>query len=187
MGSKGIEAIKNHRRPLMRVLMFFVLLLHAGCGYSTGSLLPANIKTIAVEPISNEIDFSAEGRRASYIPLLETKVRDALLKRFAFDGRLRVEDSEVSDLTIMAKLIGFEREELRLSEGQDVMEYRIRITLNIQLVNNTTNEVDWQEPSFSGESTYFLTGPQAKSEQQALEEALTDLSRRIVERTIENW
>jgi hypothetical protein len=55
------------------------------------------------------------------------------------------------------------------------------------MVDNATGEIFWSEPSFSGESTYFLTGPQAKSESEALNDVLTDIARRAVERTIENW
>jgi hypothetical protein len=55
------------------------------------------------------------------------------------------------------------------------------------MIDNTTGEVYWEEPSFAGEATYFLTGAQAKSETAALDEALTDLARRVVERTVQNW
>jgi hypothetical protein len=45
----------------------------------------------------------------------------------------------------------------------------------------------WKYDRFIGEATYFVTGAQATSEESAVEEATTDLARRIVERTVENW
>jgi len=41
--------------------------------------------------------------------------------------------------------------------------------------------------SFTGNTSYFTTGTQAKSEATAVNDALTDLARRIVERTVEQW
>ena len=45
----------------------------------------------------------------------------------------------------------------------------------------------WTESNFVGETTYFTSGSLAKSENVAIQDALTDLARRIVERTIEDW
>ena len=49
------------------------------------------------------------------------------------------------------------------------------------------DKVLWQEPSFSGEATYYTTGPLAKSESAAIEETLKDLAQRVVERTVQSW
>ncbi len=163
-----------------------ILLLSAGCGYTTGSLLPSNIRTIAVEPFKNNIGFISENSRALYIPLLETKVRTEIINRFQFDGHLKIKDSQQADLILQGALISFDREELRLTENQDVQEYRIRIVVSLTMLDAAGVEY-WSEPSFAGEATYFTTGPSAKSESQALQDALTDLSRRVVSRTIENW
>ena len=45
----------------------------------------------------------------------------------------------------------------------------------------------WQEDRFTGDTTYFTTGSQAKTENAAIVDALSDLARRIVERTVEQW
>ncbi len=164
-------------------LLFGVL----GCGYTTGSLLPSNYRIIAIEPFKNNVGFVTDNTRRLYVPLLESKVRSALIDRFNFDGHLRVKESQKADLILKGELTGFDRDELRLSDNQDVQEYRIRITVSLTLMDPTSPEPVWVEPSFSGETTYFVSGPQAKSESDALTAALTDLSRRIVERTIENW
>ena len=161
--------------------------LLAGCGYTTGSLLPSQYRTIGIEPFKNAISFVNEGSRATYIPLLETKVRQAIVDRFQFDGHLRISDPQRADLILSGELISFDRDELRLTDDRDVQEYRIRITVKLTMTDGTNGEVLWTEPSFAGEATYFLTGSQAKSESAALEDALKDVSRRIVERSIENW
>ncbi len=175
---------------IRRLLLGCVLpltVLCAGCGYTTGSLLPSNYHTVAVEPFKNKVGFVSENTRALYIPQLETKVRSAITDRYLFDGNLKIAPSERADVIVKGDLTGFYRDELRLSENQDVQEYRIRITIALTIIDAVTGEEIANEPSFSGEATYFTTGARATSESDAVQEALTDLARRVVERTIENW
>ena len=173
------------KRLLHAVLPVFFLC--AGCGYTTGSLLPANYRTLYVEPFKNSVGYVSEASRGIYIPLLETKVHSSVVNRFQFDGHLKIKDSDKADLILKGELVAFEREELRLTDNKDVQEYRIRITMSLVMVDAVTGQNFWSEPSFSGEATYFTSGAQARSETAALDDALLDLSRRVVERTIENW
>ena len=62
-----------------------------------------------------------------------------------------------------------------------------RAVVNLRFINQTTGEVLWEEPSFIGDTTYFAVGPNAESESRALDRAITDLARRIVERAVESW
>ena len=165
----------------------FLLTILSGCGYTTGSLLPSNYRTLHVEPFKNKIEFVSENVRALYVPLMETKVRTAMIDRFQLDGHLRLSDSDKSDLVLKGELLSFERDDLRTDVNQNVQEYRLRITVALTMMDNTTGQVFWSESSFSGESTYFTSGSQAKSETAALEDTMKDLARRVVERTIENW
>jgi hypothetical protein len=161
--------------------------LLAGCGYTTGSLLPKNLKTIYIPPVKNNIDHSASAAQSSYVPLLEVKVRNAIIDRFLFDGNLRIGEERTADLILHTELIDYNRSELRLTDDDDVQEFRINITVSMELYDPAKDLILWTEEAFIGEATYFTTGVKAKSESQALEDALTDLGRRVVERTIENW
>lgn len=165
----------------------FLAIILSGCGYSTQSLLPSSLKTIHIAPFKNKINYSTDTRRNLYLPLLEIKVRNAVADRFLFDGHLRVKDSEIADVILKGDLIGYEREVLRYTDNNDVQEYRIRIVVSLELWDTREKKALWSEPSFAGETTFFVTGAQAKSEDTALQDALTDLARRIVERTIEDW
>ena len=182
------ETINN---PFPRRILFSTICLLGclltGCGYSTRSLLPSSIKTIHIAPFKNKISYTTDNTRNLYLPLLEIKVRNAVVDRFLFDGHMKVKDSETADVVLKGNLLGYEREVLRYTDNNDVQEYRIRITVSIELWDSRTEKTLWSEPSFAGETTYFITGAQAKSEDTALQDALTDLARRIVERTIEDW
>jgi hypothetical protein len=100
---------------------------------------------------------------------------------------LRLNDSDRSDLVLKGELIGFEKDDLRVDSNQNVQEYRLRIIVSLTMLDNTTGQIFWKEPYFAGESSYFTSGPQGKSETAALNDTLTDLSRRVVERTVQNW
>ncbi len=175
------------KKSLLWILLLGLLGWTASCGYTTRSLLPSRIKTVHVAPFKNKIISADESTPGTYIPLLEVKIRNAVVDRFLFDGNLRVADSDKADLILKGELLSYRREGLRYTEDRDVQEYRIAIDVSLKMWDQKRNEPFWEEPSFTGDTTYFVSGPSAKSETVALEEALKDLARRIVERTIENW
>ena len=159
----------------------------SGCGYTTKSILPKNIRTIYVEPFKNAIDFTSGTGRNVYLPLLEVDTRNAVINRFLFDGNLKIAKPESADLILKGELKNYERSGLRYTDDDDVEEYRVHITVSLTLWNARNEKNSWTEPSFVGEATYFVTGPEASSEDLAVDAAIVDLARRIVERTIEDW
>lgn len=162
-------------------------LFFSGCGYTTKSTLPASIKTIRVEPFKNSIDYTTGSGRNVYLPLLEVDTRDAVIDRFLFDGNLKIAESNKADLILKGELTNYGRSALRYTDDEDVEEYRVHITVSFELWSAQAEAPSWTEPSFTGEATYFVTGPLAQSEDSAVKEATADLARRIVERTIEDW
>ena len=173
---------------MMRFLLCLLLVLTiAGCGYTTGSLLPSNYRKIAVQPFENKVGYVDENIQGVYVPLLETNVRTAIIDRFLFDGNLRIADKDKADLVLNGDLISIAQDSLRQDVNQNVQEYRIRIIVSLSLTDTATGKVLWKEPSFTGETTYFLTGSQATTQSAAVDAALTDLATRVVERTVENW
>lgn len=162
-----------------------VLLLLPACGYSTKSSLPASIRAIAVLSFENKIDFQA-GKANVYLPLLEVKAHDAVVKQFLFNGSLRVVKEEDADLVLKGELISYERSVLRYTDSDDVQEYRVQIAMNLTMTD-PEGKVLWQENGFAGEGSYFLSGPAAGSEATAVQDAVNDLAKRVVERTVEDW
>lgn len=174
----------------MRKLYFFFLMLvvsSISCGYSTRSSMSGPVRTIHIESFKNSIPYTNDSKRNIYLPLLETKVRNAVVDRFLFDGNMKVSQKDTADLVLKGELKNYDRNALRYTDNQDVQEYRVVITVSLQLWDQEKNEMVWSEPSFSGEGTYFVTGPQASSEDSAVNAAMEDLARRVVERTVEDW
>lgn len=174
-------------KKFLSVLALVSFAFSAGCGYTTHTAYPAHIKTIYVEPFENNINYTEDLNRGLYVPLLEVKVKEAVIDRFQFDGHLRIAKPEDADLVLKGSLTGFERDVLRRTDSDDVEEYRIHVIVDLTMTERVPNTIFWEEKGFAGESTYFLSGPAAKSEAEAIEDALVDLARRVVERGVESW
>lgn len=170
-------------KAFLLVALAFVVV---GCGYTTRSTLPARFKTLYVQQFKNSITYTSENDRDTYFPLLELTVRNAVVDRFLFDGNLKVSDREDSDLVLKGKLMGYSRNGLRYTDNDDTYEYRVSIAVALEMWDEQKQEVMWAD-TVIGESTYFVSGALATSEESAVEAATEDLARRIVERTIEDW
>ncbi|MBM3251434.1 MAG: hypothetical protein FJZ11_01455 [Candidatus Omnitrophica bacterium] len=176
---------------MRRIIFILILVFLSGCGYTTRSMIDPNIKTIYVKPFENKIDFGAEdsaySKLRTYYPRLENDITTAVIDRFIFNGSLKVVKEEDADVILNGALAEYRRDVLRYDEDEDVEEYRLNIIVNISLWNVKEQKNIWAENGFTGETTYFVSGSKAKSESTAIKDGITDLARRIVERTVENW
>lgn len=182
--------LKENLRLSAAPLLLLALL--SGCGYTTKANLPANIRTLYVKPFANKIDISDEVTEGTsyrtFIPALEVEVTEAVIDRYHFDGNLKIVKEDTADARLTGELISFTRQPLRYTESQDVEEYRLLIEAKVALRDLKNNTVMWEEIITNrGHDTYFVTGPQAESEQSALIEAINDLAKNIVDKTVEGW
>lgn len=163
----------------------------AGCGYTCRSMLPSEWKTIYVENVQNRINVTAEQNNLrmyrGYRPGMEISLTKAIIDRYRFDGNLKVAEEGRSDLVLRTELIDYKRDALRYDANDSVEEYRIKLIINMTLLEGATGKTVWTEKGFAGETTYNLIGNTAKSDSQAVADAMNDLARRVVERTIEAW
>ena len=176
---------------MKKAIIFLVVIsgLFTGCGYTTRSALPSRLKTVYIAPFKNNINYtSAATERGLYFPLLEVDIHNAIVDRFLFDGNLRVvNEKSDADLVLEGTLTGYERNPLRYTRNDDVQEYRVLVVTSMVIFDVRRDEIFKKYSRFIGEATYFITGPQATSEESAVAEATRDLAKRIVERIIENW
>lgn len=176
---------------LSRYLVISLCLVLLGCGYTTRSNVSSKYRTIYITPFINKIELSLEDYSANkyriYRPLLETDVTKSVINKFLFDGNLRPVKEGAADLVLKGELTEFRKDPLRYDDDNNITEYRVNIVVNLSLWDNKENKLSWEESGFSGNATFFITGSQAKSEGQAVNEALDDLARRIVERAVEQW
>ena len=173
------------------VLALSVGMLASGCGYTTRPGLATHLKTIYVKPFVNQINITALTSGDESFPLyrhhMEVDLTNEVLDRYQFTGLLRPAQLDRADCRLEGELIDFHRDPLRYSAAGDVEEWRLNIGVRLKFYDQTTNTILWQEERLVGDTTHFATGPNAESEASALDRAITDLARRIVERSVENW
>lgn len=172
-------------------LALSVLAPLSGCGYTTRTNLPEDIRSVYIAPVENAIDLSGESgpqdRYPIYRPGVELDLRAAIVNRFIFDGTLKPVAAEHADAVLRSKLIEYRRDPLRYSNSDDVEEYRVSMVLEVVFERaGGGKEVLWSQ-QVAGDTTFFLAGNRSVSEDDAQSRAVEDLARRVVEKTVELW
>jgi hypothetical protein len=165
--------------------------LVAGCGYTTRPGIAPHLHTIYVKPFTNKIDVtrltSGYDRFPIYRHRMEVDLTNEVIDRYQFTGLLRPMRDDRADCMLEGELLDYRRDALRYDASQQVEEWRLSIVVNLRFTDQTTKQMLWEEQSFTGDTTYFALGSQSESEASALSRAITDLARRIVERSVEDW
>lgn len=160
------------------------LFLQTSCGYTQKTALPRNIQAIHVDTFKHKI---SPGSIYAFEPGLEIKITNAIIRRLHRDGNLRVTSREEADVILEGDLIAFDQEGVRFTGLERIEEYRLYIAVALRLIDRRTREVLWEEPNFSGDASYFVTGPRAVSRSSAAEKAVDRLARNVVDRIVEDW
>lgn len=172
--SKAIRTI--YRQPPF----ILCLLLSAGCvGYQLGSMLPSDIRTVAVPPFVNR---TAE-------PNLEDEATRAAIAEIQRDGSLRVIDPALADAILKVTLKEFELVPVAYTEEKStqVDEYRMRLHASVVLQRLRDNSVVYENPDVVGETEFIVSGDMSSSKRNALPEAARDLAHQIVKKIVEAW
>jgi len=172
-------------RLKVSILLFCILQIVpyaiTGCGYTTGSLLPSRIKTIAIPIFKNAI--SPDSLAYQYHPGLEADVTRQTIDRFLFDGTLKVTEEKEADLILRGELVDYVKDPLRYApDSKTVTEYRLSLIANLSCYDTAEGEFMWKQ-KIIGKSTYFVNA----SEEAALKVSLNDLAKSIVDKTIKGW
>lgn len=184
-------------------LPLFILLTLAGfqgcAGYHTKIESPFGIKTIYVPTVRNII---ALHNMLIYVPGMEVDMTNAIIRRFNFDGSLKVVSrKEDADATLYIDLTHFDQEGTRFTNLESVEEYRLFITANIQMKDNKTDETLLVEKNFTGRTSYFrqtskgnvrsngqtFREPLQEVLKPATQKAIVDFAHNVVDLITEAW
>jgi len=183
----------------MRKILFIVLaswfMVVSGCGYTTRSMISDKYRNIYIAPFVNKIDITqqedVDRRYKIYRPHIETDITRVVTNKYLFDGNLKPVKEETADLVLKGEITDFRMDPVRYDDNNEVSEYRINLVVNLILTDRTEDKVLWTENGFVGYSNFFTgfaTGDVVrKTQDQATNDALADLARRVVERTVEQW
>ena len=170
----------------MRKLFVGLLFFFSECGYTLRTVEKFDYHTIYIPVFQNKINISEDSpNRQIYYPGLEVELQKVLKKRIRYEGTLvTVSEPEDADLTLEGEVLDFDRQALRYSEDEDVEEYRVSVKVRLKLYER--ENLLWED-TLVGEDSYILAGSHAKTESQAVNDALEDLAIKIVDRIVENW
>ena len=157
----------------MRGIVLASLLLASCCGYSTHSLLPSHLKTVAVPPATN----------TTTQPGLDQALTDSLTSAFASDRTLHVTNAEAADLVVNATLSNYSRTASSYTGDQAVSAYQLSLGAQVVARDRTRDENFYQGP-VSVQLTY---DPNTKTEEQAAAEGVKKLSSEIVRQVLTAW
>jgi len=161
------------------------VLILPGCGYTTRSAMPENMKSIYVETVVNKIDVA---QIIAYKPGLEIDITNAIVRRLQRDGNLKVvKTPEEADVILDADMIHFDQEGLRFSRLETSQELKIYIVLSVRLIDAKSQQVLWEEQNFSGDQEYFISQLRDQAQDTAADLAVARLARNVVDRIVEDW
>ncbi|MBI4388493.1 MAG: LptE family protein [Candidatus Omnitrophica bacterium] len=174
--------MKKVSQLILTTLLFSLI---AGCGYTQKVVLPGGIRTIYVETFKNAIP--AE-RIFAYRSGLEIDLTNAVIKRFNFDGNVRiVKDKSKADAKLVGAIISYDQEAIRYTTLDRPQELRLHLVVDVKLINLKTGELMWHEANFSGSTLFEPNDEQGLRRVSAASDAVQDLARNIVDRTVEDW
>ena len=159
------------------VFLSLVCLLYS-CGYTVRSGIRQDVSRVHVSLFGNE----------TYEHSIEVDLARLTSREFIMDGTLSVSEPQNAEGRIAGTVTEYMLEPYAYgAEEADVEQYRLRIRAEVRLEALPGGEVLWREGVLEGETLYHAGGALAKTEDDARNEALTDLARRIVRRTVGAW
>lgn len=172
-------------KRIVTIIFLAVSLFYVnGCGYTQRLVLPGNIETIFVETFRNAIP--AE-RIFAYRSGLEIDLTNAIIRRFNYDGNLKVAKEDRADAKLVGAIISYEQETIRRTSLDRPLEMRLHLVVDLKLVNLKTGQVMWHEPNFSGSTLFEPNEEQGIRRISAGSDAVEDLAKNIVARVVEDW
>jgi len=148
------------------------------CGYSTRSLLPSHLKTVAVLPATN----------TTTQPGLAEALTDSLTAAFTSDRTLRVTNVEAADLVVNTTVSSYSRTPSAYTGGdttgeQAVSAYELSISAQVEARDQGRDE-QFYSGTASAQVTY---DPSVKTEELAAAEAVRKLALEVVRRVLIAW
>ena len=164
-----------------RLLVVFGILFmtFSGCGYyGTSSRTAKGIKSVAVPFFENR---TAE-------PNLEIIVTERVIDNLVADNTLSVEDESGADAVLEGVIVSFKNEPFSFNRELNAEEYHVVVSVEASLFNRTLNEPIWEKQTIRGDGSYFVdSAEEGRRYEDALAEAIKEITDRILNLTVQDW
>ena len=172
----------------MKKFLVLLLFIIVGCGYTTRGFVYVE-DTIIIKPVINKIDITSESRKysdyTSFPILIENRLTNEIVSKFNIDGNLKVVSEDPNALKLVCTVNDYNRDTLCYTDSDAVSEQRLRLNVHIKLTSGDGKVL--KEKNVVGETEYYLTGANSKSESAAQLDLINDAARRITEAVTEEW
>ena len=154
--------------------------LHAGCGYTVSSVLPAHIKTIAIPTFANN---TVENGLAG-------DVTESLINGFLADKRLRLERERDSDSILRGTILAYRNRVYAYTSQEVATQYEILLVAQVAFRDVQKNKDIWKEDELTVRTTYNVVAvgsEPAKTEVDGRKDVVQKMTDLIVSRTVQGW
>jgi outer membrane lipopolysaccharide assembly protein LptE/RlpB len=161
-------------------LLAVLTLLATACGYSFRGSLPPHIRTIAIPLFVNR----------TQEPAVEGVVTQGVVEAFSNSGQLQVVERSKADVILEGEVVGYQVSATSFNAAQNITEYRLHITLNLQLRDVKANRLAWRRERLQEKADFTVPGQQAvllSREDAALRRAAVEIGRAIVAYTVDRF
>lgn len=169
------------RRPSAPGAAACALALLAGvlaCGYSTTSRTAKDIKSIYVPFFENKTPE----------PSLEISVTERIIQFLVTDNTLDVVPENAADAVLDGEIVEFKNQPFSFNQNLNAEEYHVVIRVVATLFNRRTNEPIWKDRAFVGDGSYFIEQVEGgNTYDDAVEEAIKEITDRILNLTVQDW
>ncbi len=126
------------------LLLFTFCLLQGGCYSFRGVSIDPNTKTYSVALFSSVTPAAPPTLAQQFTEKLKDKIRN--------NTRLSLINTEGSDLSFSGQVVGYEVTALAPQPGQTAAYNQLRITINVELVDNKNEKGSWKQTfTFQGD------------------------------------
>ena len=167
---------------MKRIASIVIFLMLAGCGYRTlgqgeVSSLPVTVRTVALGHLKNR----------TLRPSIQPALKEALIRGFASDARLRVVDEGVADAILEGAIEGFGEEPIAFDTADTARRLRVSISFSFVVKDQAKGMVLLRD-GVTGVAYYSAgsgIGPTRTAEDEATFRALADLAGQVVGRVVD--
>lgn len=157
----------------------FLALFVLACGnYSTTSRTAKDIKSIHVPFFENQTPE----------PNLEITVTERIIQDLIDDNTLKVVSEDRADAILRGRITSFQNNPFSFNPDLGAEEYHVVIRVRVSLIKRETGDPIWADRDFSGDGSYFLEQVgNANTLEDAIDEAINEITERILNLTVQDW
>ncbi|MEO0092502.1 MAG: LPS assembly lipoprotein LptE [candidate division WOR-3 bacterium] len=157
---------------MLKFWFIFILLLSC-CGYSTKTIIPSHLKTVAIPVVGNE----------TMKPGLDGLLTDQLISDFTKDRSLRITSLDKANLILNCKITNYDRSPQSYTSAQEVLVWKITLSAYVEAEDKVENTFIYQ----GDVSTFVTYDAQSESEDTGIDRAIKKLSQEIIRKVLATW